>query len=165
MHSSTRPTPTQDFSRLDRWTVNSHWFAINAKVVMHYFGATNQYVTVAPIHWPNGIKPVDIPLCGFDGSLCPGMSFSCHKLVTALIFVGFEWADLPFRDILMASLLAMLVLLMGMAIIIYRYIRVSSCGTRLEMDSNWLMAQKGQTWSCSHKHVMACPLGRHHFPG
>lgn len=41
---------------------------------MNYFGATDQYVSVKDIHWPNGKKPQDFPHCGFDGSLCRGLT-------------------------------------------------------------------------------------------
>ncbi|CAG2176164.1 unnamed protein product [Oppiella nova] len=73
---------------------------------MRYFGATNQYVGVAHIHWPNGNKPRDIPECGFDGGLCP---------------------ELPFWDILAAPLLTILVFLLAIAILICGVASMAIC--------------------------------------
>ncbi|CAG2110775.1 unnamed protein product [Medioppia subpectinata] len=101
-----------DYALLDQTDQESGHF----NVVMRYFGATKQYVGVAPIHWPNGKKPVDLPECGFDASKCP---------------------ELPFWDILTASLLTILVFLLAIAILIYRKVKLESALTNMSWRVRW----------------------------
>lgn len=50
------------------------------EVVLRYYGATRKYETIKKIHWPNGLRPVDVPTCGFDGSKCKRRLASFFRL-------------------------------------------------------------------------------------
>lgn len=54
------------------------------QVVANYNGSKQTFDLVAQIHWPGGRTepPPDVPVCGFDGSLCPPDGVSLCSLYT-----------------------------------------------------------------------------------
>ncbi|PRD29743.1 UNVERIFIED_CONTAM: gcy-28 [Trichonephila clavipes] len=59
------------------------------EVVANYYGVSQQFVDIPGkhIHWAGnrGGPPADVPMCGFDGSLCSDELFPQYVIVTSVL--------------------------------------------------------------------------------
>uniref|UniRef100_T1KEH2 Guanylate cyclase n=1 Tax=Tetranychus urticae TaxID=32264 RepID=T1KEH2_TETUR len=105
-----------DYALLDQTNIDDGLF----EVVLRYYGATKSFTKEKEIKWPPGkfgVKPKDIPECGFKGNACD--------------------KDVPYWNILLATLLIIIALILVASTFIYHKVKLEAALANMSWKVRW----------------------------